>query len=144
MPLDAAYIPAMTFRRNKCQEYHRVDNSRPWRTRSSRLSSKSHMRMVESSLAVANRLSSGENEIPRTASRCPCHAVRLFMFGWKYLMIPLWSALARYAPECVNVRVRTAVSCACKIVSKLNVRPFHSVNSPLVEPVKTRRPSGVH
>lgn len=30
------------------------------------------------------------------------------------------------------------------MVSKLNVRPFHNVNSPLVEPVSTRRPSGVH
>lgn len=40
--------------------------------------------------------------------------------------------------------MQIAVSCACKIVSKLKVRPFHSVNSPLVEPVRTRRPSGVH
>ena len=39
---------------------------------------------------------------------------------------------------------RMAESCACKMVSKLNVSPFQSVNSPLVEPVKTRRPSGVH
>lgn len=59
-------------------------------------------------------------------------------------MTPLWSADARNAPECVNCIVRTAESCACKIVSKLNVRPFHSVNSPLVEPVSIRRASGVH
>lgn len=36
-----------------------------------------------------------------------------------------------------------AVSCAWRMVSKLNVRPFHAVNSPLVEPVSMRRPSGV-
>ena len=32
----------------------------------------------------------------------------------------------------------------CKIVSKLNVNPFHRVNSPLEAPVINRRPSGVH
>lgn len=32
----------------------------------------------------------------------------------------------------------------CRIVSKLNVKPFHSVNSPLVEPVRMRRASGVN
>lgn len=31
----------------------------------------------------------------------------------------------------------------CKIVSKLNVKPFHSVNSPELAPVTKRRPSGV-
>lgn len=100
--------------------------------------------MVESSLAVANLVSSGLKLRPRIASRWPVHAVKLFIFGWKYLMTPFWSADARNAPECVNFIVRTAESCACKIVSKLKVRPFHSVNSPLVEPVKIRRASGVH
>lgn len=32
----------------------------------------------------------------------------------------------------------------CKIVSKLNVSPFHRVNSPLDAPVTSRLPSGVH
>lgn len=32
----------------------------------------------------------------------------------------------------------------CKMVSKLKVSPFHSVNSPLEAPVTRRRPSGVH
>lgn len=31
----------------------------------------------------------------------------------------------------------------CKIVSKLNVNPFQSVNSPELAPVTNRRPSGV-
>ena len=66
------------------------------------------------------------------------------MLGWKYLITPLWSAEARKAPELVNRIARIAVSCAWRIVSKLNVSPFHSVNSPLVDPVKTRRHSGVH
>lgn len=32
----------------------------------------------------------------------------------------------------------------CNIVSKLNVRPFHNVNSPELAPVTNLRPSGVH
>ena len=36
-----------------------------------------------------------------------------------------------------------AVSCACRMVSKLNVRPFQRVNSLDVEPVRTCLPSGV-
>jgi len=30
------------------------------------------------------------------------------------------------------------------IVSKLKAVPFHNVNSPLLDPVRQRRPSGVH
>ena len=44
----------------------------------------------------------------------------------------------------MKTRERMAESCAWRMVSKLNVRPFQSVNSPLVEPVRTLRPSGVH
>jgi hypothetical protein len=66
------------------------------------------------------------------------------MFGWKYLMTPLLSAEARYAPECVKAKAQMAVSCAWRMVSKLKVSPFQRVNSPLVEPVRTRLPSGVH
>jgi len=66
------------------------------------------------------------------------------MFGWKYFTIPLWSAEMIYDPECENRMARMAESCAWRIVSKLKVRPFQRVNSPLVEPVRTRRPSGVH
>ena len=38
----------------------------------------------------------------------------------------------------------TAESCACSMVSKLKVRPFHKVNSPDDAPVISLRPSGVH
>jgi len=41
-------------------------------------------------------------------------------------------------------RAYMAASCAWRMVSKLNVNPFQAVNSPLVEPVSMRRPSGVH
>ncbi len=74
----------------------------------------------------------------------PCHAVKLFILGSKYLMTPLLSVDARYAPEWVNLMAHTAESWACRMVSKLNVRPFQSVNSPLVDPVSMRRDSGVH
>lgn len=37
-----------------------------------------------------------------------------------------------------------ALAFTCKMVSKLKVRPFHSVNSPLEAPVTRRLPSGVH
>jgi hypothetical protein len=66
------------------------------------------------------------------------------MLDWKYLMIPVWSVDATYLPAWLKVSERMAVSWACRIVSKLNVNPFHAVNSPLVEPVSMRRPSGVH
>lgn len=116
------------------------------RVLSTLLSEKDHILTLESSLAVANRPSSGLKLIPRMASRelDPCHAVKLFILGSKYLMMPVLSDETRYAPEWVNVRVHMAESCACKMVSKLNVNPFHRVNSPLVEPVSIRRASGVH
>lgn len=37
-----------------------------------------------------------------------------------------------------------AESWACIMVSKLNPVPFHNVNSPLLDAVNRRRPSGVH
>lgn len=144
VPLHALDIPPMTCKKisppGKCANRLPL----PVNTRSSRCSSKAHIRTVESSLAVANLLSSGLKLNARMASRWPFQAVRLFMLGWKYLITPLWSAEAKNAPEWVNRIARIAVSCAWRIVSKLNVNPFHSVNSPLVDPVRTRRYSGVH
>ncbi len=40
---------------------------------------------------------------PRTASRCTDHAVRLFMLGWKYLMILDWSAGAMYGHAGITI-----------------------------------------
>ena len=64
------------------------------------------------------------------------------MLVWKYLICPFWSADTSQEPAWLHSIARTAESCACRIVSKLNVSPFQSVNSPLVEPVSSRRPSG--
>ena len=75
-----------------CYWTHLTSHPWPVRMRSSRLSAKDQTRTAESSLAVANRSSSGEKLSPRTASRRAGHAVRLVMLGWKYLTIPDWSA----------------------------------------------------
>lgn len=40
-------------------------------------------------------------------------------------------------------RVSKQEKLTCNIVSKLNVRPFHNVNSPELAPVTNLRPSGV-
>lgn len=69
----------------------------PLNTLSTLLSANDHIRTLESSLAVAKRRSSGLKLSPLIASREdePCQAVRLFMLGSKYLMIPLLSVDAR-------------------------------------------------
>ena len=76
---------------------HMVFRDVPVNTLSTRLSANDHIRTLESSLAVAKRRSSGLKLNPLMASRDddPCHAVRLFMLGSKYLMIPLLSVDAR-------------------------------------------------
>lgn len=43
-----------------------------------------------------------------------------------------------------KVKVKERAHYTCKIVSKLKVSPFHSVNSPELAPVTKRLPSGVH
>lgn len=58
----------------------------------------------------------------------------------KHLM-PFPSSLYQY-PQQLSVTGRWVFT--CKMVSKLNVSPFHRVNSPLEAPVTRRRPSGVH
>jgi len=92
----------------------------PVNTLSTLLSANDHIHTLESSLAVAKRLSSGLKLIPRIASReeDPCHEFKLFMLGSKYLIIPVLSADARYAPEWVKVIAHIAVSCAWRMVSK--------------------------
>lgn len=80
----------------------------------------------------------------RIASRCPWNIFKLFMFDCQYFTTPLLSPVTIQLSLCDHFIARTAESWACKIVSKLNVRPFHNVNSPLDEPVMRRRPSGVH
>ncbi|KAA1067189.1 hypothetical protein PGTUg99_025546 [Puccinia graminis f. sp. tritici] len=100
--------------------------------------------ITPSSPQLTNLLSLGEKLISRMLSLCPSNICRLFMFGWKYLMIPLLSPDTNQAPDFDQSSARTAVSCACRIVSKLNVSAFHRVNSPLVAPVSTLLASGVN
>ena len=44
----------------------------------------------------------------------------------------------------LNSAHRIGPLCACRMVSKLNDIPFHSVNSPFCEHVNNRRPSGMN
>lgn len=47
-------------------------------------------------------------------------------------------------PTIIGSKAYYEIKLTCKIVSKLNVSPFHNVNSPELAPVTNRRPSGVH
>ena len=58
-------------------------------------------------------------------------------------MYPEWSPVTIHTSLWLHCMARTGLSCACRIVSKLKVSPFQSVNSPLEAPVISRRPSGV-
>jgi len=61
-----------------------------------------------------------------------------------YLTIPDSSADAMWLPVLLEASARMAVSCARKMVSKLDVNRFHAVYSPLVELASTRRLSVIH
>ena len=52
--------------------------------------------------------------------------------------VPKSETLAR------STRFSTRKFRTCDMVSKLKPMPFQSVNSPMLEPVNSRRPSGVH
>mmetsp|Transcript_10763 Transcript_10763/g.39534 ORF Transcript_10763/g.39534 Transcript_10763/m.39534 type:complete len:244 (+) Transcript_10763:351-1082(+) len=71
-------------------------------------------------------------------------ALTLLRLEAQYLRQPESSPASSHLRLCDQRNVRTGWSCACRMVSKLNVRPFHSVNSPVCAPVSSRRPSGVH
>jgi hypothetical protein len=105
--------------------------------------SNAHTRQIESSLAVAKCASPDKRLNPWTASYAN-HAVRSFVLGRKYLTIPDLSADAMWVPTWLKVSARMAVSCAWRMISKLNVDPFQATKSPLVEPVRIRQLPGVH
>lgn len=65
---------------------------------SSSLLSKSQIFTLPSSLPVTKRISSGANEMSLMGSVWPLNRVTLFMFGWKYLMIPPLSHDTSHAP----------------------------------------------
>ena len=92
-----------------------------------------------------NFKSLGANAVPRTGSACAfAMDFKLFKLSCQYLIVPASSPLMSQFSLCENVAVRIAQLCACRIVSKLKLMPFHMVNSPFIEHVNRRRPSGMN
>src|SRR5690242_16688629 len=120
--------------------------SQPWpvRVSSSWLEAKSQILRVVSSAHVTNLESVGAMARPRTASVWAWISLTLLKLVCQYLTTPVWSAESSQSSVWVYSTQRMAASWACMMVSKLKPMPFHRVNSPLVEPVSRRRPSGVH
>mmetsp|Transcript_17177 Transcript_17177/g.44565 ORF Transcript_17177/g.44565 Transcript_17177/m.44565 type:complete len:220 (+) Transcript_17177:665-1324(+) len=104
---------------------------------------KSQTLMRESSEQVANLRSDGAKASPRTASLCASCSWMFSMLGFQYLIFPLSSPVMKKFSLCVQRIVRMGASCAWISVSKLNVCPLQSVNSPLWVHVIRRRPSGI-
>mmetsp|Transcript_26849 Transcript_26849/g.70498 ORF Transcript_26849/g.70498 Transcript_26849/m.70498 type:complete len:246 (+) Transcript_26849:966-1703(+) len=127
---------------------HATDRtSAPWTprpARSSRHVSKSKNLTVPSSDAVASLASVGEKHSRQMRSLCPSNWATWFMLDCQYMILPSSSHVAIQLWLCDQTMSRTPDWWACKIVSKLNVSPFHSVNSPVDAPVISLRPSGVH
>lgn len=85
-------------------------------------------------------------------SDCSCY----FASTWWFPYHPQWPSMNRCATRSSHAQpyrgprkgissiMRMMRSPTWRIVSKLNVRPFHSVNSPVYAPVIKRRLSGVH
>lgn len=75
-----------------------------------------------------------DHERARTAESCACEHVKRACVS---------SGSTSYT-ESARLERREGAERTWRIVSKLNVSPFQSVNSPEVEPVKMRRASGVN
>mmetsp|Transcript_7088 Transcript_7088/g.24386 ORF Transcript_7088/g.24386 Transcript_7088/m.24386 type:complete len:287 (-) Transcript_7088:291-1151(-) len=106
---------------------------------------KSHTLTVVSSELEANLKSEGEKETPVTASRCASGiCLALFSVVVQYWIPPPSSPDTSQFSLRVYLRHRTALCWAWMMVSKLKHMPFHRVNSPLWQPVRRRRPPGVH
>mmetsp|Transcript_67507 Transcript_67507/g.213652 ORF Transcript_67507/g.213652 Transcript_67507/m.213652 type:complete len:243 (-) Transcript_67507:141-869(-) len=106
---------------------------------------KSQTLIVVSSEQLANLRSLGEKEMARTASLWAVGmALTLFIDVCQYLMHPASSPVTSHFSLWLQHMARMGTSCACRMVSKLKLIPFHSVNSPDWHPVMSRRPSGVH
>ena len=69
--------------------------------------------------------------------------LRLLRFVCQYFTAPESSAERSQFSFLAKVAHRIAQLCACKMVSKLKLIPFHSVNSPFCEHANNRRPSGM-
>ena len=117
----------------------------PTSSRSSEPRSKSHTLTVESSAHVAYLASVGQYARSRIGvSGCASNSLTQLSVVCQYLRMPAWSPEIIHSSRCDHTATRTAVSCACCVVSKLNESPLHSVNIPLCVPVSSRRPSDVH
>ena len=146
-----------------CQSTHFTSAPWPLRTLSSIQLKKSQTRTVPSSEHDANLASVGLKLTDLTGSLWAWNILTLFMLDCQYLMKPPWSPEKKYYVKsvifffffekkmpvtiqvslCDHFIARIEVSWACKMVSKLKVNPFQSVNSPLEAPVINLLPSGV-
>merc|ERR1740137_97250 len=98
---------------------------------------------VPSSEQEANLASVGLKLTLLIGSLWAWNILTLFMLLCQYLMYPPWSPVTIHTSLWLHCMALTGLSCACRMVSKLKVSPFHRVNSPLEAPVIRRRPSGV-
>mmetsp|Transcript_19910 Transcript_19910/g.76277 ORF Transcript_19910/g.76277 Transcript_19910/m.76277 type:complete len:482 (-) Transcript_19910:218-1663(-) len=127
-----------------CQSTDFTSQPCPVSTHSSLARAKSHTRILTSSELDASFRSVGEKLSPRTASECALNAFTLFMLLSQYFTTPSLSPVTIHLSSWLHSIARTAESWACRIVSKLNVRPFQRVNWPMLLPVISLLPSGVH
>jgi len=127
-----------------CHCTHLTSPPWPFNVVSALALAKSNIFIVASSAHVANFRSLGLKLTPRIGSPWACVCFKLLKFICQYLICPESSAEISQFSLCDTVAVRTGLLCACKIVSKLKLAAFQSVNSPFCEHVSTLRPSGMN
>ena len=127
-----------------CHCTHLTSPPWPFNVVSALALAKSNILIVASSAHVANFKSVGLKLTPRIGSPCACVCFKLLKFICQYLICPESSAEMSQFSLCDTVAVLTGLLCACKIVSKLKLAAFQSVNSPFCEHVSTLRPSGMN
>mmetsp|Transcript_4471 Transcript_4471/g.18348 ORF Transcript_4471/g.18348 Transcript_4471/m.18348 type:complete len:257 (-) Transcript_4471:226-996(-) len=127
-----------------CQSTHLTSPPCPDSVCTGAALAKSNTRTVVSSEQLQNFKSVGANETPRTGSACALTDFRLFRLVCQYLMRPVSSPVSSQFSFLLQHAAWIAQSCACRIVSKLKLIPFQSVNSPFCEHDSSRRPSGMN
>mmetsp|Transcript_1129 Transcript_1129/g.3732 ORF Transcript_1129/g.3732 Transcript_1129/m.3732 type:complete len:316 (+) Transcript_1129:329-1276(+) len=127
-----------------CQSTHLTSPPCPESACTAAARAKSHTFTVVSSEHEQNLRSVGANASARTGSSCALICFMLFKLVCQYFTTPASSPERNQFSLCEKTHARIAQLCACKIVSKLKLMPFHSVNSPFCEHVSSLRPSGVN
>ena len=127
-----------------CQSTHLTSPPWPLMVCTGAARAKSKTRTVVSSEHEQNFKSVGAKDKPRTGSVCALTDLRLFRFVCQYLIRPASSPVRSQFSFLLQHAAWIAQSCACKIVSKLKLIPFHSVNSPFCEHDNRRLPSGMN